>query len=138
MKIITIANRDDNCQDCKLTVEYKFTEKPSWWRRLLFKDKPITRIKVDVWYGHDMKWNSGPSSFTRPPIGKASYFSRIWKHHMIEKNRLGIKGPYKSVIDLSTGVTDGFKTQGKDQEIGGGARVVQLDDYRASRGSKES
>ncbi|MHA2280011.1 MAG: hypothetical protein ACXAC5_03920 [Promethearchaeota archaeon] len=136
--IITIANRDDHCKDCKLTIECKVKTRPSWWRRFFLREVPVDRIKVDVWYGHDNQWSSSSTHRIRPPIGKAIYFSRIWRHHVTEKNRLEIKGPYKSIIDSRTGVRDGFKTQGKDQKAGGGARIVKLNDYRASQDSEES
>ena len=103
----------------------------------MLREKPIIRIKVDVWYGFDTEWKTTLGTLIgtqySPPVGRAIYFSRIWQYHVNEKNRLGIKGPYKSIIDSRTGVRDGFKTQGKDQETGGGAKVVQLSDYRASR-----
>ena len=138
IETITIANRDDECRDCKLTMEYKVVENPSWWRRILFKEKPIIRIKVDSWYGYSNVWRTSPLRSESVSMGRAQYFSRIWEYHMNEKKRLGIKGPYKSVIHPSTGDRDGFKTQGEDQKARGGARIVSLDDYRTSRGTQES
>jgi len=51
--IITIASRDQFCRDCKLTVECVVKTRPSWWRRFFLREKPATKIKVDVWYGYD-------------------------------------------------------------------------------------
>jgi len=137
IEVITIANRDEECRDCKLTMEYKIVETPSWWRRIFFKAKPIIRIKVDSWYGYSNVWKTNPPHSKSVSMGRAQYFSRIWEYHLREKQRLNIRGPYKSIIHPGTGDKDGFETQGEGQKARGGARVVSLDDYRTSRGTKE-
>jgi hypothetical protein len=129
IKKITVASRDERCCDCKITIEYKVVETPSWWRRAFFKEKPVIKIKVDSWYGYSNVWKTSSPRPRSVSMGRAQYFSRIWEHHLREKQCLKIKGPYKSIIYPT-------ETQ-EDQETRGGAKVIELDSYKASRGNNK-
>jgi hypothetical protein len=138
-KYITITSRDKLCLDCKLTVEYLVMDKPSWWRRWFLKEEPVARIKVETWYGGSTNdWHSGPPSFNKPPLYEELIFSSVWRHHVKEKNKLGIMGPYKTVIDLYKGVQDGFEIEEKNQGTRIKARVISFNDYKTSQDIDEN
>lgn len=105
---ITIINQDDSGHNCKLTMEHKAVEVSSWWRKLFLGEKPIIRVIVNVWYGYEYNWITDISD-VGPSVVQSKYFYGIWKYHMKEKKRLGITGPYKSIINMRTGDIEGIE-----------------------------
>lgn len=95
---ITIANRDERCKNCKLTVRRVLIIQPSLWQRLWYKVKPYPQIKVDVWYGRNSLWTTGTYLHEQPQGADARIFDEIWFNHCKEKIKAKVKGPYRTTF----------------------------------------
>jgi len=102
IKSITIANRDDGCQDCKLTAKRVIERKPSLWQRLWHKTEPYIEIKVEVWYGRSAWWK--PMGFSRQINACETWmFDRVWGLHCEEKKRQSVRGPFRTTFTMKDG-----------------------------------
>ena len=99
MSIITITSRDQNCKNCKLTIQIETIVTPSWFGRLFLGAQPEVTTITETWYGSDKVWESGPTGREKMPRERAMFFSKMWESHLAEKRKEGIIGTYRTVID---------------------------------------
>jgi len=102
IKSITIANRDERCNDCKLTTKSVVVVNPSLWQRLWHKMKPYPKIEVEVWYGRMSYWQLMGNRWTAMEAGPgvAWTFNIVWAKHCKKKKKANIKGPYTTTFTM--------------------------------------